>query len=114
MRAYRFRDRYSALIGSQNPKPNLVFNDLEDFLWATFQNIWHVKDWLYHDPTVPKEVARAAVRVAEARQELLIAADMANGTKHYLLHNERVGARDAAIQLVTNGDGSIRVIMKSA
>jgi hypothetical protein len=106
LRAYRFRDRYHALIASQSSVPGLDFNDLEDFLWATFQNIWHVKDWLYHDPSVKREVAHAAVKAAEAKQELLIAADMANGTKHFLLKNERVGAHDAAIQLVTNHDGT--------
>lgn len=107
LRAYRFRDRYAALIDSQNPTPNLAFNDLEDFLWAAFQNIWHVKDWLRHDPSVPREIAAAAVRDAEESRALLIAADMANGTKHYLLRNDRVGAHDAAIQLVTGRDGKI-------
>ena len=106
LRAYRFRDRYAALIRSRSSVPDLSFNDLEDFLWASFQNVWHVKDWLYNDPSVDRAVAKAAVSDAERSRPLLIVADMANGTKHYLLKNERVGAHDAAIQIVDNPDGS--------
>lgn len=107
LRAYRFRNRYAAQINGRSVLPDTSFNDLEDFLWAAFQNLWHVKDWLRNDPSIDGDVAQLAVADAENTRALLIAADMANGTKHYVLTSDRVGARDAAIQLVTNRDGSV-------
>ena len=97
-RAYRFRLRYASLIASQSFEEPSRFTDLEDFHWAAFQNCWHVKDWLAKDPSVLPAVRRAAVKQAESLEALLIAADMANGTKHYWAHGDRAGAADGPMQ----------------
>ena len=101
-RAYRFRDRYAARISAKNGL-NDSFNDLEDFLWAAFQNSWHVKDWLLHDNSVDPARARKVVTEAHHAKALMIVQDMANGTKHFVTKKE---ARDAAISFHTEMDGT--------
>jgi hypothetical protein len=56
--------------------------DYRDELFAMFQSVWHLKDWIKNDPT-----ARAAGSVVENRIKtsapaLRAAADVANGSKH--------------------------------
>lgn len=109
-RAYRFFDRYRKAMTYKKGVSGDAFNDLEDFLWSFFQNCWHVKDWLRHDPTVPAKVKAAAVAAAEANRDLQVAADLANDSKHFNLTRERVGARDAAIQFHDGPDRSTTIV----
>jgi hypothetical protein len=108
-RAYRFRDRYAALLSGRRRISHKRYDDIEDFLWAAFLNTWHVKDWVRHDPTLPVAVAKKVVGQAEKNPALLVAADLANATKHVVLDKPRLGAHDGAIQIVTGYDGSITV-----
>jgi len=108
-RAYRFRDRYVHLLAVERNLPPEEFNDLEDFLWAAFLHIWHVKDWVKNDPSLSGAQKGAVISRIEAHRDLLVAADLANGAKHVALDNKRVGARDAAIQFVRNRNGSVTV-----
>jgi hypothetical protein len=39
--------------------------DYQDDVWAFFQNCWHLKDWVKHDPLVPKDVKDRIVSAAE-------------------------------------------------
>ncbi len=109
-RAYRFLDRYKALVRTKSGLPGADFNELEDSLWAFFQNCWHVKDWLKNDPTVPAEVKQRILPLAEGTQALKIAADLANGSKHFKLTRARTGARDSAIQLINHYDGTMSTV----
>lgn len=109
-RAYRFLDRYKGLVRTKRGLPGADFNDLEDSLWAFFQNCWHVKDWLKHDPTVREDLKRRLLLVAESSQPLKIAADLANGSKHFKLTNARTRARDRAIQLIEHFDGTMSTV----
>ena len=71
-----------------------------------FQNCWHLKDWVRHDTTLDEVVRERIVAAAESSDALLVASDLANGTKHFNLYNPRVGARDGAIQVQPQQDGS--------
>lgn len=108
-RAYRFRDRYARLIPGRPFIPDESFNELHDFLLAAFQNCWHVKDWLRNDDTVAPEKMRAAVKDAESSRALMVAADMANGSKHLLLKSERVGAQESTVELFPELGGTVTV-----
>jgi hypothetical protein len=105
-RAHRFLQRYRSVVFYRPGGEQADWYTIDDLLWAFFQNCWHVKDWLGHDPTVPPAQRRAAAEAAEADPDLQIIADLANGAKHFLVRGERTGARDAAMQLVDGPDGS--------
>src|SRR5438445_4151431 len=64
-----------------------------DDLLSFFQNCWHLKDWIKNDDTLPKATREAIVRDVETTDRLLFCADLANGSKHLVLTNERKGAR---------------------
>lgn len=108
-RSWRFRDRYRRLLDGQPLAAGDEFNDIEDFMIATMQSVWHLKDWIYHDPVLDVRVRKRVVSRAEKARELLLVADMANGTKHVVVPSPRAGARDAAIELHTLPNGSVVV-----
>lgn len=108
-RSWRFRDRYRRLLDGHLQAAGDEFNDVEDFMIATMQAVWHLKDWIYHDPAVADAVRKRIVSRAERARELLLVADMANGTKHVIVPNPRVGARDTAIELHTMPNGTVVV-----
>jgi hypothetical protein len=68
--------------------------DYDDDLWAFFQNSWHLKDWIKHDPSISKESRARILKAAEASEELQICADLANRSKHFKLTSKR---RDADV-----------------
>jgi hypothetical protein len=76
--------------------------DYQDDVWAFFQNCWHLKDWVRHDPLVPPDVKDRIVSAAEASTVLAICNDMANGTKHLQLHRPRAGAAHSHVTLTTS------------
>jgi hypothetical protein len=68
-----------------------------DALYFYFQNCWHLKDWIRNDVAAPTSL-KAAVQRMEAEQDwvhsLMLCADIANGSKHFLqTRNIRVGAK---------------------
>jgi hypothetical protein len=105
-RTRRFLDRYRAIALPKPGQSHADYDTIDDYLWAFFQNCWHIKDWLRNDPTVPSTQKQAALMAAEAQPDLRVVADLANGTKHFLEEGDRTGARDAAMQLVDGPDGS--------
>jgi len=83
----RVNRSYTALSGQY---PNS--EEYDDALYHFFQDAWHLKDWLQQDPG---EAARVTGLQDELKKypSLMIAADLANGTKHRLLSHIRSGAR---------------------
>lgn len=108
-RAWRFRDRYAQLLAGQPLLAGDEFNDIEDFMIATMHFVWHLKDWIYNDPLLDVAQRKRIVGLAEKSRELLIVADMANGTKHVVVSNSRTGGRDVAIELQTLFNGKVVV-----
>lgn len=68
--------------------------DYDDDLWAFFQNSWHLKDWIKHDPSISKDSRDRILKAAEASKDLQVCADLANRSKHFKLTNKR---RDAEV-----------------
>lgn len=56
--------------------------EFQDMMWAFFQNCWHVKDWLKHDPSVSQAVKNAAIDLAHQSLHLKMCQQLCNGTKH--------------------------------
>lgn len=106
-RAYRFLDRYKAIGNISIESEPERMNDLEDFLWAFFQNCWHIKDWIRNDESLPKTVREAVWEDVNCNKALLVVADLANGIKHFSRDaaRERVGADFGSIIVNENGDG---------
>jgi len=75
-----------------------------DNLFSFFQNCWHLKDWIKNDDSISKRVRNAVVREVEHTDRLLYCADLANGSKHLLLKNERRGAVLWRIDRITTTD----------
>lgn len=53
-----------------------------DIVYATFQNIWHLKDWLKNDPSAKADDVE---QFWKSEPSLMLCADLANGSKHLLL-----------------------------
>lgn len=65
--------------------------DYEDYLWAFFQNCWHMKDWLKNDPALGLD-AQSVEDEVKRWTSLQICADLANRTKHLALTSSRKNA----------------------
>lgn len=107
-RTYRFLDRYKERLGLSPEREPERFNELEDFLWSFFQNCWHVNDWIRNDDTLPRTLRDAVWDDVKESRRLGIAADLANGSKHFARNpgREWVGAQDGQIQISENPDGT--------
>src|SRR5260370_12903142 len=73
-RARRFLERMEAVDANEV--------EFQDMVWAFFQNCWHVKDWVEHDPQVPRLMKDAVIDRAHRSSVLKICREMCNGTKH--------------------------------
>src|SRR4051812_45562561 len=106
-RARRFLERYRRIRAVESSPDRPPLDVIEDEMWAFFQNCWHVKDWLRHDPSVSEAVKDAAWNAVTASQPLMICADLANGIKHLSTDPARqyVGAEDGGVQLRQVGKG---------
>lgn len=67
--------------------------EYEDAVYHFFQDAWHLKDWLKHDPNISASVKSRIEADLRTQQSLCAAADIANGSKHVELPNSRVGAK---------------------
>src|SRR4051812_37216926 len=67
--------------------------DYDDAVYHFFQDAWSLKDWIKCDPAVPAEVQGRVESAALAQLPLRIAADVANGSKHFSLNTTREGTR---------------------
>lgn len=61
----------------------------EDVLYGFFQNCYHLKDWIKHDPACSgwTDIEDAI----NANQDMQFCADLCNGTKHLELRRSRSG-----------------------
>jgi hypothetical protein len=105
-RTYRFLDRYKTSRNIPIDVEPERFNELEDFLWAFFQNCWHINDWIRHDESLPKTLRDAVSEDVKINTAILMAADLANGMKHFSRKSERekVGAQCRQISAIPNAD----------
>jgi|GEM_PF-3185811 len=100
-------------------KPYFSSTEYLDDVQHFFQDCWHLKDWIKHDPTLSNAIAIEAD--VHASVPLQIAADLATAAKHYDRTFHRQGAyatsqgvvihlgqnRPADIDLrITLGDGT--------
>ncbi len=99
MQQYNRVKRFYSKITTQN----LNQIDFEDYLWAFFQNCWHLKDWIKNDPTISKNIKNKIEKEVKQYDSLMIVADLANRSKHLDLNFKR---KDADI---TKKDVSIHV-----
>ena len=60
-----------------------------DEINAFFQNCYHLKDWIKHDPSLPSSVTSAVEGHVDSSRWLQLCADLCNGTKHLKLTNSR-------------------------
>ena len=77
-----------------------------DTVFSFFENCWHVKDHLKNDSTVPQSVRDSVEDDVKQFDDLMIAADIANRSKHLVLN--RPPRRDARISVyhITAYEGS--------
>jgi hypothetical protein len=118
-RAYSYLDqlnrvrRFLARLESQNQ------DDVsqQDFMWAFFQNCWHLKDWIRGDVSVSRDINRAIQSAAHQSWALGICSDLANGTKHFENKTAEHSRMDTRITLgkssvvdavIDMGDGTTR------
>ena len=68
--------------------PNKNREEYEDFLWAFFQNCWHLRDWLKNDTSIRKRKREAILSAVKQSKVLLICECIANRSKHYRLNRK--------------------------
>jgi hypothetical protein len=105
-RARRFLTRYRESATHKKGRRRASYFEVDDNLWAFFQNCWHVKDWLKHDTTVDEDVRTAVVKSVHENSTLRHIRDLANGSKHLEPHGRKTPAEDAGMQMETHQDGS--------
>jgi hypothetical protein len=87
---FRRVKRYLARIENQSRDST----DYDDDLWSFFQNCWHLKDWIKNDPDISASVSEQIEDIVDNHPNIVICADLANGTKHSRLDRKgRVGAQ---------------------
>ena len=62
-----------------------------DEVLVLFMHLWHLKDWIKNDPSVPLAAREIEGWVEAKGHYLKMAADLANGAKHLDLQNARAG-----------------------
>lgn len=102
-RTRRFLDR----ILPDRPAGYVV--DYQDDVWAFFQNCWHLKDWVKHDPLVAQDIKDRIESAVEASAVLTICHDMANGTKHLALYGPQAGAAHSHLTLSAGGQQALAI-----
>lgn len=89
-RLHRWRERLVRDRDDWQDRDTGTDHFLDEF-YATFQAIWHLKDWLNNDPRA-QVTGKQVDDWANSRESiLLVAADLANGSKHLVLDRERAG-----------------------
>ena len=83
----RVKRFFSRLADQKRPQ-----TDYEDNLWAFFQNCWHLKDWIKNDPTISQNIRDKIENEVQKYDSLMIAADLANRSKHFTLTSKRTDA----------------------
>ncbi len=79
-RVKRWHVRFQAINdGTQAVSPS---NDRVDDIYAFFQNCYHLKDWIKHDPSVPAPVRKVVEAHVNSERSLKLCADLCNALKH--------------------------------
>jgi len=86
-RTHRWLNRLQNAASHENeinePLPSGKHEEYEDYLYAFFQNCWHIKDWIMGDTSAPYTLREAAKRVEKQTPHALrLCAGVANGSKH--------------------------------
>lgn len=93
-RIFRWRARVDRNTNQCMPEEHGTLEG-EDDVHALFQAIWHLKDWLHNDDTIPLTKGDVDTWVnGDAKLMLRVAVDVANGTKHMKLDNKRAEGSD--------------------
>ncbi len=93
-------------------------DDFLDTLYTTYQNIFHLKDWLNKENIVDKKTLNDFIK---QNKEMGLCRDIANGTKHFALDNNFSIGHDFFIMSIWDpfnkekywSDKKIRVISKA-
>jgi hypothetical protein len=95
-------DQQAALSGT------LMFQDILIF---ACQSMWHIRDWVLNDPYFAAKDKSVLRREIETNQYLLVCADLANGSKHFVLNRPRTTIRESDRQgiWVVPGDGIFQI-----
>jgi hypothetical protein len=94
---------------------NRASDEYDDDFWAFFQNCWHLKDWVKHDPESSAQVQRAVEADVGKLESLRICADMANRTKHFVLtRNLREDARAVHRNVTIRVQGDLSTVSSCA
>jgi hypothetical protein len=94
----------------QGPHANDV--EFQEAMWAFFQNCWHLKDWVDHDPLASDAQKKAVLNKAHDSPLLKMCHDLCNGTKHLGLNAELspgAGAAHDHVNIMTLPGGSIMI-----
>lgn len=84
-RMLRWFDKFKKTNPANFENPQI--DDQHDMVYACFQNIFYMKDWLHFDAAISKEDLNEFVN---RNLELQICRDICNGTKHLDLTNASV------------------------
>jgi len=81
-----------------NESKSFEERDVDDFC-AFFTCCFHLKDWLKADPALDAEIGRAAeTLIASATVALRLCADIANGSKHFVIDKLVRHSADALVE----------------
>jgi hypothetical protein len=84
--------------------PTTDRKEYEDFLWAFFQNCWHLRDWIKNDTSIRKRKRDVILPIIHKSKILAICQCLANRSKHYRLdgrsprHAKMVGGISLTIE----------------
>ncbi|WP_158756201.1 hypothetical protein [Dyella sp. S184] len=83
----------------------------QDVLVFACQGMWHIRDWVLNDPYFAARDKAALRREIESNQYLLVCADLANGSKHFVLDRPHTSIRESDRQgiSVVPGKGIFQV-----
>ncbi len=70
-------------------RPNIDREQYVDFLWAFFQNCWHLTDWITHDPSASMQLKNAKGK-AKKLDSLRMVEKLADGSKHLVPKKKRM------------------------
>lgn len=77
-RIIRWRDKFNSLTFDE--KNIEKAHEYLDFMYACFQSIFHLKDWLIQESSIKKD---EVFEFINSNKEIGICRDICNGTKHY-------------------------------
>lgn len=86
-------DRLMRIVEADDPYEIMRGLSFYDVLIFGCQSMWHLKDWILHDPHFGAANTETLSRDIHSTRCLLVCADIANGTKHLSLNRQKTGSR---------------------